>query len=331
MKAFVIGQTGLLGYHATLEMLKDGHEVNGIGVTPAPQGGIFKSLVKYEQMDVRYATDKELFNRFSGNDWLLCAFSASSHTVYKKPISDYYTNFNIYTIERILRIARDAKIKKVILLSNYFEYFNIEWSYMGLSSTHPYVKCISQQGISARKFSLTNFQVVVLQLPMVFGIMPKRKPYDYEAILEKIKSKDFSYFKGGTAVMTVKQVSQAILGAFKYGKGGKSYPLAGDNMKYEEINRIYIEATGLEDVKYKPKNKFLYKLKQKKKMRMWKHKGLEPGINPVKIVSFYQKDAYINPNIAMKLLKVQPDNVREQIAITAKRVFEIAKENKEIK
>ena len=119
MKIFVIGETGLLGYNATLELLKDGHEVSGIGVTPPPTGGIFKSLVKYEQLNVKDASDKELENKMAGNDWLLCAFSASAKAICKKPAIDYYTNFNIFTIERILRIAQNAKIKKVVLLSNY--------------------------------------------------------------------------------------------------------------------------------------------------------------------------------------------------------------------
>lgn len=330
MKAFVIGETGLLGYNATLELLKDGHEVSGIGVTPVPTGGIFKNLVKYEQIDVRYATDKELYNRMVGKDWLLCAFSASSHLVEKKPISDYYTNFNIYTIERILKIARDAKIKKVVLLSNYLGYFDFEWAYMGLNKDHPYVRSVNQQSISARKFTLTNFQVIVLNLPTIFGIMPKRRPYDYVSILEKYKNNDFSYFSGGTAVASVKQVAQSILGAFKYGKGGQNYPIAGDNITYKEINYIMMRAMGANNAKFKNINKFSYKLKQKKKLKMWKKAGLEAGINPIKIISFYQKNAYIKPDICFEHLGVQPDDVRKQIAITAHRVLEIAKEKKEI-
>ena len=43
----IIGGTGFLGYHATLELLTRGHEVTVVGLPPAPPSGYSRRKWKF--------------------------------------------------------------------------------------------------------------------------------------------------------------------------------------------------------------------------------------------------------------------------------------------
>ena len=323
MNAFIIGGTGLIGYYASIELLNHGHNVKSIGLTPPPHGNIFAESVKYKQANIEELNDRELVTLMEGNDWLLYASSISANAVVKYPAVEYYRVHNLFTTERILKLANLAKIKKVVLLSNYYEYFNIEWPSLRLDKFNPYIKATYEQEISARKFNTTNFQVVVLELPKVFGIMPYRRPIDYDDIIEIYKSRRIFNHKGGTATMTVNQVAQAVVGAFEKGKGGKIYPLCGVNMSYAKINEIIKDAIGKER-KIKNTIKFSVVIRAKQIIRSLQRQNLESGINPINILAFKEKNAFIDNKYA-SLLGVTADDVEKQITLSVKRALEIAK------
>lgn len=47
------------------------------------------------------------------------------------------------------------------------------------------------------------------------------------------------YTKGGTTMVTVHQVAQAVAGAIEKGKGGTCYPVGWYNMTWKEILAIF--------------------------------------------------------------------------------------------
>lgn len=329
MKAFILGGTGLAGYHTANELLARGHEVYSIGLTELPTNSEYAKKMHYRQGNIEEMTNHEIIDMLTDIDWLLYACSTHALEIVKAPAEEYYRVHNILTTERILRLAREAKVKKVVLLSNAYEYFNVSMNDLRLEKSHPFIKSTLEQENIARRYNTTSFPVIILQASQIWGYMPKRKPLHYDFVMEMYRSGNYSVFKGSLPVITVKQVAQAICGAFENIDRGQTIPISGDNFTYKRINENIMRGMNMQPhITYK--NKCIYKINERRRIKVWKKSGLEPGINPVKIVEFQEKDAYIDPNIASKLLGVEPQDIDKEIADTAGVILEYARLHKQI-
>lgn len=329
MKAFIIGGTGLIGYHTANELLKRGHEVQSVGLTPLPKTNLFAKKTNYSQANIEELTNHEIVEMLKGTDWLLYACSTNSLEIVKAPAEEYYRIHNILLTERIFKLAQQAGVKKVILLSDAYEYFNVHMDNLRLEKHHPYIKATFEQENVARRYNTVAFPVIILQVAQIWGYMPRRKPLHYESVMEMYRTNNFSTFKGSYPVISASQVAQAICGAFEKIEKGQTIAIAGDNIKYKEINENIM--IGLNMKPYVPYHCCLrYKWHEKRRCKVLKKSGLETGINLVKIYEFRQKDAFIDPEIAKKLLGVEPTDVRKEIQETAKVILEFARLHKEI-
>lgn len=87
-------------------------------------------------------------------------------------------------------------------------------------------------------FAGNGFDVAVLELPYIFGTQPGRKPV-WVFLVENIRSmkKTTMWPKGGSTMVTVKQVGQAIAGALERNRGGKCYPIGYYNMEWKQCSK----------------------------------------------------------------------------------------------
>ena len=329
MRAFIFGGTGLIGYHAGLELLNRGHEVYSIGLTSLPKDNKFAKMTHYVQGNIEEMSNGEIVKLIQGADWLVYACSTNALEVVKAPADEYYKVHNVLTTERILRLAQDAKVKKVVLISNAYEYFNTTMANLRLERFHPYIKATLEQEKVARRFNTTSMNVIILQASQIWGTMPIRKPLHYEAIMEMYRSNDFSTFKGSTPVITVKQVAQAICGAFENINRGETIAIAGDNLTYKQINELIMEALNMKP--YVPYiHPLKYRINEARRKKVYKKTGLEAGIDAIKIVEFKNQNAYIDPKIAKKQLGVQEDDVKQAIKDSTKQIMDYAKLHKQL-
>jgi len=329
MKAFIVGGTGLIGYHVSRELLARGHEVKSLGLTPPPKGDIFAKQVDYTQGNIEQMSDHELIDLIKGSNWLLYACSSNALDIVKAPAIDYFRVHNVFPTERILRLAQDAGVKKVVMISNAYVYFNSIMADLRLEKWHPFIRATYDQENAARRFNTTSFQVTVLQAPQIWGTMPVRRPLHCDEILEMYRTSNYSAFRGTIPVITIKQVAQAVCGAFEKLPRGETIAIAGDNYSYKRINELICQGLNMKPYVPYVKN-FWYKLNKKRQMKVWRKSGLEAGINPVKILEFKTRNAHIDPKIAYKKLGVLPDDIDTAIRTSATRSIEFAKEHKEI-
>lgn len=62
----IIGGTGLLGYHATRELLRRGHSVGIFALPPLPAPGLFPEVVNIQLGDLDPLSGGELSAFFAG-------------------------------------------------------------------------------------------------------------------------------------------------------------------------------------------------------------------------------------------------------------------------
>jgi nucleoside-diphosphate-sugar epimerase len=245
-KVFIIGGTGLLGYHATVLFLKKGYQVATISLPEDKPGTGFPKEVDITYGNIFEMSHKELMDMFSGYQALVYAAGPDDRVVPQAPAYDFFYQRLVVTTGKVLAAARDAGVKTCAVLNSYFAYFHRihpEWQ---LAEYHAYIRCRIEQADKAIEVGAGKMTVSVLELPYIFGVMPEREALWKEMLFERIKKMPVVMFpKGGTTMITVHQAAEAIVGAIENGTHGTKYPVAGENIDWKQMLRIILDAMGL--------------------------------------------------------------------------------------
>ncbi len=248
MKVFMIGGTGLLGSEAARIFIERGHEVTSVALPPLPEGAPIPEEMKLEFCNIYEKTDDEILAMLEGQDCFVFAAGIDERVEFPAPVYDAYYKYNIQPLERILPLCKKAGLKNAVILGSYFAYLAKEKPEMKLTEKHPYIRSRIDQEEVAFSFADENFDVSVLELPYIFGTQPGRKPV-WVILIEQIKRMDklpfTMYPGGGTAMLTVRQVGEVIVGAAEKSKGATAWPIGMYNQTWKEFLKIVYNARGM--------------------------------------------------------------------------------------
>jgi nucleoside-diphosphate-sugar epimerase len=182
------------------------------------------------------------------------------------------------------------------VLNSYFAYFD-RIQKGALSKRHPYIRCRNEQAEAIIGLGEEGiFDVIILELPYIFGAMPGRMPIWKSVFLDRFSKLPAFYFPGGgTAAVHVTGVAQAIVAAAYNGQHGSKYPVVNENIKYGEMIGLMLKAA-------KIRKKYV-------KMPYWlcaimgifialeeRTKGLQGGLNPRFVMTqLLSSDLFIDP------------------------------------
>lgn len=310
MKVFMIGGTGLLGSEAAAELIRRGHEVASVALPPAPSGALLPEGMKLQFGNYIDMTDDEVRGHLAGCEGFVFAAGVDERLEGPAPIYEMFKKYNITPLERWLRIARECGVKHAVICGSYFSYFDKAWLDKELYRWHPYIRSRRDQEKMALSFAGDSFDVAMLELPYIFGAQPGRKPV-WVFLVESIRGmqKATMYPKGGTTMVTVKQVGQAVAGALERNRGGRCYPIGWYNMPWVEFLKIVHKYMGCPDKKITTIPTFLYRLGMKKIMKQQQAAGHEGGLNMVKFTALQCAETFIDKNLGCEPLGVEPDDI----------------------
>lgn len=239
MKVCMIGGTGLLGSQGAAELIKRGHEVRAIALPSLPQGAVLPPEMEISYGNYLKMNDDEVKKMFEGCEGFVFAAGVDERVEGPAPIYDLYKKYNIDPVKRLLKIAKECGVKHSVILGSYFSYFAKTRPEMKLTEYHPYIRSRIDQENVAMSFADDSFDVAVLELPYIFGTQPGRKPV-WVFLVESIRKMPgvTMWPKGGSTMVTVNQVGQAIAGALERNKGGNCYPIGYYNLTWKEMLTI---------------------------------------------------------------------------------------------
>lgn len=314
MKVLMIGGTGLLGSEGAKELIRRGHEVSAVALPPIPTGADLPKEMKLSLGNYLELTDAEIRKYLEGCEGFVFAAGVDERVEGPAPIYDMFYKYNIKPLERLLKIAKEAGVKHAVVLGSYFAYFARLWKDQKMYETHPYIRSRIDQANMALSFADENMAVSVLELPYIFGAQPGRKPV-WVFLIQQIRTmKGATYYpKGGTTMVTVKQVGQCIAGALERGKGGKNYPVGYYNLTWKEMLAIIHKHMGVPDKKIITIPTFLYRMGMKSMRKENQKKGIEPGLDVMGFVKIMTGKAFIDKKTVVEELGVQADDLDKAI------------------
>lgn len=332
MKVLIIGGTGLLGLEAARQLLAKKQQVVGLALPPLPTG---VSLPQgYEVIFENYLamSDQRLLHLLEGVQALVFAAGIDERVEGQKPIYDLYDKYNVQPVKHLLALAKQAGVHSAVILGSYFTYahrLHPEWE---SDKHHPYIKArIAQQEVALSYAADGQMNVAVLELPYIFGVQHGREPV-WTILLEQIvKMRGRTYYpKGGTAMVTVRQVGQAIVGAIHKNSGGNAIPVGYYNMTWKQMITLFHRYAGI-NRKIVTVPTFIYRLGVSFIQAKKKKQGIEMGLDVVKFSKVMTTNLFIDKNEGSKDLGVKPDDIHTAIASSVQLSMEVIKGKQLIK
>lgn len=310
MKVFMIGGTGLLGSEAAKVLIERGHEVTSIALPPLPAGAVLPPEMKIEYGNYLEMTDEEIKHHLEGCEGFVFAAGVDERVEGPAPIYELYKKYNIDPIIRLLKLAKESGVKHVAICGSYFSYFAKTRKDLELTKWHPYIRSRIDQEDAAMSFADDNFDVAILELPYIFGTQPGRKPV-WVFLVEQIMSmKKFTlYPKGGSTMVTVHQVGEAIAGAVEKNQGGNCYPIGYYNMTWKELLAIVHKHMGCSEKKIITIPNWMYATGSKKLMKEQRANNIDGGLHMVKFTDLQCSNLFIDKSLGCDKLGVDPDDI----------------------
>jgi nucleoside-diphosphate-sugar epimerase len=293
MKVMIIGGTGFLGYHATRVLLDHAHKITVVGLPPSPPAGLFPTEVAINICDIAQLTDPDLSDLMHGHDAIVFAAGVDDRTTPKKPAYPFFLKHNVESVRRVFNLARQAGIRRGVVLGSYFAHFDHLWPEMELPRHHPYIRSRVEQADAAIEAGGEGMEVCILELPYIFGSMTGRVPLWKPLISYILSPFPLFYPAGGTTCVTVQQVARAICGAVERGRAGARYPIGGENLTWVQLlGRISTLAGKPKQVITLPNR--LVKAGAWLLRLMHTLQGRESGLEPVSFIDLQTRNTFID-------------------------------------
>ncbi|SEA60391.1 NAD(P)-dependent oxidoreductase [Paenibacillus sp. 276b] len=317
-KVFILGGTGFLGYYTTKELLNKGYSVSTVSLPPMPAEDLLPKEVECQLGDITAMSDEQILALLDGCYAFVYAAGADERTVPDAPASKFFYQANVLPTQRLARLARQAGIQKFVLFGSYFAHFTEAWQDLNLKKDNAYPRTRLLQEEIAFMEGEGEMDVMSLRLPYIFGQMPGRTPL-WTMFVDQVRDQSFvPVLGGGTAMVTVQQVAEAAVGAIEYGTHRSSYAISGMNMKFKDFYQIIADVLGQTETQIT-----VLPLEQMKPGfdEADAHAtaaGKEHGIHLGYTAMIQDRDAYLNPEDTMSILKFKeadiPAAIRETIA-----------------
>lgn len=235
----ILGGTGFIGWHACGRFLRRGYRATVVGLPPLPQQGLFPAEVNVVLADLNALADAEVTRLLQGHDAVIFAAGADDRVTPRRPAWSFFRAANVLAAQRLFTLARQAGVKRGVLLGSYFVHFARTRPELELARHHPYIRSRLEQEQACLDATLPDLALTILELPYIFGTMPGRVPL-WRPLIRYIRATPVLFYtRGGTNMTSVEHVAEAIVGAVEQGRAGERYLIGDENLTWVEfLNRL---------------------------------------------------------------------------------------------
>ena len=321
-RVMIVGGTGLLGYHAALELLKRGYQVSALALEDVDLKGWYPKEIHVEYGDVFSMTPQELRELMKGHYAMVYAMGPDDRSVPQAPASLFFGEKLVDTAARVFDAARRAEVKRSVLLGSYFHHFHRLMPHLGLATRHPYIMARIEQEIAVLDAVGKGMDVMILELPYIFGTMPNRVPLWKEVFFDRLLTMNpVLYPDGGSSMVCAGNVAEAIAGAISKGVHAHRYAIGDQNLRWKEMFAIMFAAIGV-------RRRFIHvphwiaAIAGSYMMFRERRRSKEPGLNLAYIFKdVISRDFFLEPDQSAILLGYGSCDVKEAIAETARACY----------
>lgn len=261
MKVIVTGANGFLGSWLTRALVDQGHEVFALVRERSDLSELEGIACHYVYGDV---TDLDsLYKAFDGMD---SVFHLAGLIAYKKSDRQKMELVNVTGTANVIEACLSKNVRKLVYLSSVTA-IGASTEPVALNESSPYTienldlgyfetkRAAEALVIEAHKEN--NLDCVILNPSTIYGAGDARKGSRKTQL--KVAQGSFKFYtSGGVSIVAIEDVVAAIISAWKQGRSGERYILAGENITIEQLFRLIAEEAGVPAPKTKIPNFVLF-------------------------------------------------------------------------
>lgn len=245
---FIAGGTGFLGYYSAQLFLRKGVAVSTIALDEhINENEWFPKEIKLSYGDLFAMSEDEILEKLEGKnfDTFVYGLGPDDRMTPNAPAYEFFHERLVTQCAKICMAAKRAGIRRCIIMNSYFSHFDRIWNGK-LSANHPYIKCRREQAKTIIELGEEDIlDVMIIELPYIFGEMPGRSPIWKDVFVERFKKMPAIFFPGGgTTSIHVTGVAECIVAAAFNGEHGKSYLPASENIKFKHMIKYMMASAG---------------------------------------------------------------------------------------
>lgn len=246
MKIMIVGGTGFLGYYSAKVALERGYEAGSLSLDDIDLDGWYPKEIKVNYGDVFTMGEDEMAKVFDGYDALIYSVGPDDRVTPPAPAYEFFHERLVERPAAVFRAAKKAGVKRAVVFNSYFATFDRMFPEKKLAEYHPYIKCRVEQAEKLISEGGDGMDVIVLELPYIFGSMPERTPLWKDVYIERFFRYPAIFFpKGGTTMIAVEHIGEAAIGALENGSHGERYPVGDENRPFKYMIEIMQKGLGI--------------------------------------------------------------------------------------
>jgi len=241
MKILIVGGTGMIGGHAALRLVEEGHEVVLGARKPArPETPMARLPILIGDYSKGEFGPREL----EGFDAIV--FAAGNdirHLAKDVDEAEFWRVMQIEGVPNFVSRAKRAGVARLVQLGSYYHHVMPH-----LADRIPYVRARKLADEGARALADASFNVSTLNPPSIVGALPGVPARRYETLTAWARGQrpeiDDCAPAGGTNYMSVRSLSEAISGALDHAESGRAYLVGDENLTFAQFFQLFFDAVG---------------------------------------------------------------------------------------
>lgn len=241
-RVLVVGATGMIGSHIAAALVSRGDDVTVMS-RRAPNERDPRAVAALPRLRGDYTDPEASPRELEGFDAVV--FAAGNdirHVAEGDDDAAFWERTQSGGVPRFAARAKAAGIRRFVQLGSYYHQLNSEWA-----DRLPYVGARRAADEGARALSDDSFASITLNPPSIVGA-DERALRRYARMFAWTRGEldEPALFAppGGTNYMSVRSLTQAVLGALDRGEGGRAYLVGDQNLTYREYFQLLSDAAG---------------------------------------------------------------------------------------
>lgn len=240
-KVLVIGGRGFIGSHICRTLSEHDFSVT---IAQRSSPGIPSPSVPVIQLMLNTISIDDLTEVLSGYAYVIFCGGADDRAIPTGDVNEFFFTENVAPCLKLTESASLAGVKKLVILGSYFTHFDREVPAWKLKERHPYIRSRGLQQTETVNAAHSGLEVTTFEIPYVFGATAGKIPL-WKPLIRYIDLMPMVFYpRGGTNIMSVQQVAQAVLGLLRTEEYRPHWLIGSENVSWTALIHMIAAALG---------------------------------------------------------------------------------------
>lgn len=229
-------------------------------------------------------------------------------SLHPRPAASALRRSLIDPLLRIAPAAKHARVKRLVVIGSFYTALDRQYPHLDIGG-YPMPAVMNELSEFIFSVCAGDLDVAILEIPPILGGSVRNTSL-WTRIVAELRSGrvDIAVPLGGTAIVTERQLADALHGAASRVHGLHRLPITGANMEFVHLFGVFAQAMGLQR-QFTGTPRLAAAEEAEAKFRDLRTSGFEAGCDPIALDMWCNEYLFIDPAPAMETLGFGSDDL----------------------